>query len=207
MLDPALRPVKDWLLVPAARPLSRGLSPNAITVLALLLGLVAAALLLGALTGWALLAWWASRLCDGLDGIVARAQRRQSDFGGYLDILLDFVVYAAVPIALVVGQPQSAAAFISLSLLLGTFYVNAASWMYLAAILEKRAAGAGARGEATSITMPDGLIGGAETIVLYSLFLLFPQYLIPLFLLMAVLVAVTIVQRLLWAAHHLSPTG
>jgi hypothetical protein len=102
-----------------------------------------------------------------------------------------------------VGQPHSTAAFVSLSLLLASFSVNAASWMYLAAILKKRELGARATGERTSVTMPGGLIGGSETIVLYSVFLLLPGYRVPLFLLTAALVALTIVQRLVWAARHL----
>jgi hypothetical protein len=58
--------------------------------------------------------------------------------------------------------------------LLGSFFVNAASWMYLSAVLERRGAGAAARGERTTVTMPPGLIAGAETVVLYTLFLVFP---------------------------------
>lgn len=36
----------------------------------------------------------------GIDGLVARVSGQQTDFGGYLDILCDFVVYAAIPIGL-----------------------------------------------------------------------------------------------------------
>ena len=59
------------------------------------------------------------------------------------------------------------------------------------------------RGELTSVTMPSGLIEGVETIVLFTLFLLFPAALVPLFSLMAVLVMVTVGQRMFWAKRHL----
>jgi phosphatidylglycerophosphate synthase len=102
--------------------------------------------------------WLFNRVLDGLDGMVARFHARQSDFGGYLDIVLDFVVYAAIPVGLYWGNP-GATNTAALILLLSSFYVNAASWIYLSAILEKRAAGASARGELTSVTMPNGWWG------------------------------------------------
>jgi hypothetical protein len=55
--------------------------------------------------------------------------------------------------------------------------------------------------------MPAGLIGGTETIIFYSLFLLWPLYLVPLYLLMAGLVLVTVGQRLVWASRHLRETA
>lgn len=216
MLDNLLRHLKDRLLEPLARVLS-GAAPTAITLLALAVGLVGIALLTQQYYGWALLCWLLNRLLDGLDGAVARLHHRQSDWGGYVDILSDYAIYAGVPVALVVATP-STGGYLSLGLLLASFYINTASWMYLAAILEKRKHGARARtcpasvpgtgepsrrGELTTITMPAGLIGGTETIIFYSLFLLWPAYLVPLYLLMAGLVLVTVGQRLLWASRHL----
>jgi phosphatidylglycerophosphate synthase len=162
---------------------------------ALLFGLLAAGALVYQLYWLAFIAWFFNRAFDALDGVVARLQGSQSDFGGYLDILVDFVVYAIIPLGLVIGQP-SAANYVALALLLSVFYVNAASWMYLAAILEKRALGAVAHGEQTSVTMPAGIIGGTETILFYSAFILFPAWTIWLFGLMALLTALTILQRL-----------
>ncbi len=119
-----------------------------------------------------------------------------------LDILLDFVVYAALPIALYWSN-QSSANALALALLLASFYVNAASWMYLSAVLEKRAVGAAARGELTTVTMPDGLIGGTETILFFCLFLLFPTQLFWLFLIMAAAVMAGVLIRLRWAHRTL----
>ncbi|MFN8466974.1 MAG: CDP-alcohol phosphatidyltransferase family protein [Caldilineaceae bacterium] len=201
MLDHTLRSYKDDLLRPLACRLGR-VSPNAITVLAMVVGLAAAGAAAQQWYGLALALWLANRVLDGLDGMVARAHARQSDFGGYLDIVLDFVVYAAVPIGLYFANPSGVAAA-ALILLLSSFYVNAASWIYLSAILEKRAAGAAANGELTTVAMPRGLVGGAETIIFYTAFLLWPGLLPWLFTAMAAMVAVGVLLRLGWARRNL----
>jgi hypothetical protein len=54
--------------------------------------------------------------------------------------------------------------------------------------------------------MPSGLIEGAETIIFYTLFLLLPGALVPLFWLMAALVLLTAGQRMVWAAGRLTAT-
>ncbi|MCB0154482.1 MAG: CDP-alcohol phosphatidyltransferase family protein [Anaerolineae bacterium] len=201
MLDILLRETKDWFLMPLAGRL-RPIHPIPITFIGLAFGLLAGWLIFQQQYGWGLVAWWLNRLFDGLDGTVARVTHKQSDLGGYLDILFDFVVYALIPISLVLSAP-SPATYLALTLLLAMFYINAASWMYLSALLEKRAQGAKARGERTSVTMPAGLIGGAETIIFFSLFILLPQQIIYLFSLMAILVVFTMAQRIVWAVRHL----
>ena len=202
MLDNRLRSVKDMLLVPLARLLFI-IHPTIISVIGLIFGLIAAGMLVQQQYLWAFGFWLLNRLFDGLDGAVARVTYRQSDLGGYLDILFDFVIYGAIPVALVVGTPTEAG-YVTLALLLGTFYVNAASWMYLSAILEKRAHGAKQQDELTSVTMPGGIVGGTETILFYSTFILWPGQVPFLFSLMTLLVAITIVQRVIWAGRHLN---
>lgn len=202
MIDKALRAPKETLLTPLMRGPLRRLHPTTVTIGAAVVGVAAAA---AAWQGAYLLAlglWAANRVLDGLDGTLARITGQQSDLGAYLDIVLDHVAYVAVPLglALAAGTP---AAYLALALLLASFYVNGATWMYLAALLEKRSVGAQARGELTTVTMPTGLVEGAETVVLYTLFLLFPGALVPLFGLMAVLVLLTAGQRVAWAARAL----
>lgn len=201
MFDNGARNVKERVFYPLALPLRR-VPPYWLTWLAFGLGLAAAVLLQQQQYAWAFVLWFLNRLFDGLDGMVARLTHAQSDLGGYLDILLDFVVYAAVPVGLVLGA-ATPARYLALALLLAVFYVNAASWMYLAAILEKRQHGAAAQGERTSVTMPAGLIGGVETILFYSAFILFPGQMTLLFAVMAGLTLVTVVQRLVWAYRNL----
>lgn len=198
MLDGMLRPVKDRLLGPVARRLSGVVHPNLITAGSLAAGLGCAALLVRGDTTAAVALWALNRLLDGLDGLVARMGGRQTDLGGYLDILADFLVYAAIPIALAVRSPDVAG--LPVAVLLAAFYLNAASWMYLSALLEKRAA---SRRGATSVTMPVGLVEGSETIVLFTGFIILPALRAELFRAMSLLLAVTVVQRLLWAVRNL----
>jgi phosphatidylglycerophosphate synthase len=203
MFDEWLRTFKDRLFAPIARLLAGHISPDALSLLAFALGLGSAAAAWQHVEAWGLVLWILNRCCDGLDGTLARLTNAQSDWGGYLDILLDFTVYACIPIGFVLGATGADAPRLGLCalVLLGSFYVNAASWMYLAAILARRSGAT----STTTVAMPPGLIGGAETIVLYALFFLLPMARPTLFAVMAALVGVTILQRLWWGATHLRP--
>ena len=202
MMDALLRPVKERLLAPAARLLGSRVSPLALTLAGLGVGLASAVLVQRAAYMAGLVCWLANRLLDGLDGTLARTCDRQSDFGGYVDILADFIVYAALPIAFVIAEPAMSVALAALAML-ASFYVNAASWMYLSSILERRGEGTRSRNELTTITMPEGLIGGSETVLIYVMFFLWPDKLVLLFGLTAILVFGTMCQRVGWAARRL----
>jgi phosphatidylglycerophosphate synthase len=204
VFDEQLRAVKVNVLAPIAKRYS-GIHPSQFTGAAFVIGLLAAAM---AATGnyWAaLLLWFVNRLLDGLDGEVARLTGKQSDWGGYLDIVCDFAIYGVVPFAIVwsLGSPG---AFFAVAFLLVTFYVNAGSWLYMSALVEKRHGSSEPPAQLktlTSIKIPTGLIEGTETIVFYSLFLLLPAYAPYLMVLMAFLVIITIFQRLSWAESQL----
>lgn len=207
MFDEKMRLVKDTAFNPLAQIL-QSVPPWWFTAAGLLAGAATAVTLWQQQYAVGFFLWVINRVFDGLDGAVARRRDRQSDFGGYLDILVDFVVYAAIPVGLVAGAIDTSASsstaqplVLSLIFLLCTYYVNAASWMYLAAILEKRRAAHD--GHLTSIAMPAGIIGGTETIVFYTAFILFPAYLVWLLSLMGLLIVGTILQRVIWAARHI----
>ncbi len=135
-----------------------------------------------------------------LDGVIARVHDKQSDFGGYLDLLLDFVVYLAIPIAFLWVIPTQVNLWAGIALL-AAYVINLLSWTSLSALLEKRQHQSD--GRLTSIEMPSGLIEGLETIIFYCLFFLVPSYLAILFGAMAVLVFFTAGQRVWWAYRNL----
>lgn len=201
MFDEHLRDSKEAAFVRIARAMHVfNWHPFWLTAVALIFGLLAAVLLWQQAYGWGFLCWFLNRLFDGLDGTVARVQELQSDLGGYVDILADFLIYSLLPIALAASRPETAVLW-ALVFMLAAFYVNAASWMFLSAILEKRRHRH--TGIKTSVEMPAGLIGGAETILFFTAFIFFPQWLTFLFVAMGVLVLATAVQRLIWATRTL----
>jgi phosphatidylglycerophosphate synthase len=202
MFDLQLRPAKDKALHGLATALGRHVPAGALTAASLILSLAAAAAAWAGLPPVAVASWLLGRLADGLDGPVARARGEANDLGGYLDMLADTVGYAVIPLGVGFGVDERGT-WIALSVLLASFFVNAVSWAYLAAILEKRGTGAAERGELTSVTMPPAMVEGTETIVLYTLFLAIPAWSALLFGLMAALVGVNVTQRLAWAARAL----
>ena len=203
MFDPILRRVKEAALLPVARPLRR-VDPLVLTGVGLVFGLAAA------LAAWhdrmalGLLFWVANRLLDGLDGIVARIADRQSDLGGMLDLVTDFTVYATIPVAMGFRPNAPEGLALATACLLASFYVNAAAWMVPSALLERRGR-ATDREEPTSIVIPEGIVSGGETVLFFGLFFLIPSRQIELFLLMAVLTLLTIVQRVAWARRTFAP--
>lgn len=200
MFDTPLRKVKDRVGTPLARSLSR-VSPTTVSLIGLVIALFAAWSAYRQIYFAAFVLWILNRVLDGLDGLLARLHNKQSDFGGYVDILTDFVAYAALPIGLVAGSPSSER-YLALAFLLASFYINTASWMYLAALLEKRALhGSDTQ---TSIVMPAGLIGGFETIIAFSIFALFPAHITLLYSIFGILVFITIFQRLIWAKRNIT---
>jgi phosphatidylglycerophosphate synthase len=202
MFDTQLRPWKDRLLDPLASRLDRAGAPSLLTGLSLTSGVAAGvAAGYGAIV-WSLALWAVSRLADGLDGAVARQTGTAHDLGGYLDMLADSVVYAAIPLGVAAASGE-ARVWAAAAILIASFYVNAISWAYLSALLEKRGRGADAMAAPTSVRMPPGLVEGTETMLLYTLMLALPGQAVVWFWLMAVLVALTVVQRLRWASIHL----
>lgn len=205
MIDRGLRRHKELALAPVARLVPRAVHPTALTVAAVVPGLGAAVAAAAGAPALALALWLANRTLDGLDGAVARRSGRQSDIGAYADILLDVGVYAAIPLGIAAGQ-DSRAAWVAAAALLASFYVNAISWSYLSALLERRGAGAAARGDVTAVTMPPGLVEGAETVILLGLALAVPAWSVAVMWVMAAGVAVGVAQRAIAAARALRST-
>ena len=202
MLDRLLRPLKDRLIAPVARSLGFRFHPTTITLIAAAVGIAAAVLAWSGLYPWACALWIANRVVDGLDGAVARETGRQSDHGGYLDMLLDVLVYSAVPVGFALGRATTPL-FIAVMVLLAVFYLNITSWLYLSALLEKRAQGAPPARRATSIRMPPGVVEGTETIVAYAIMLLWPAAAVTIIWVLAAATFSRVLQRVVWAHRHI----
>lgn len=196
MLDHKLRSVKDRGLAPLTRLLANRVSVTAITIVSLVLCVGAGVAISYGHRIIAIALWLTGRLLDGLDGAVARHTGVQRDLGGYHDLLADTIGYAAVPLGIAAWN-STETVWIWCAILLATFYVNTISWSYLAAVATRPSS-------ATSVPIASGLIEGTETIVLFTVMLAWPAQAATWFAIMAAGVALTVLQRLLWASKHLT---
>lgn len=153
-----------------------GVSANAVTFIGFGIGIAAAvAIAAGWLaTGLALIL--ASRLADALDGVVARLSGK-TDFGGYLDLALDFAFYGAIPFAFAVLDPAVNA--LAAAGLIAAFYVNGATFLGYAAVAARRGLETAIRGD-KSVYFTTGLAEATETLAVFSAFCLFPAWFAPL---------------------------
>ena len=101
MLDGFIRPIIDPPLNRVASfAKTSPITGNSVTLIGFGFGLCACLMAAQALYLYAIVFLIFNRLCDGLDGAVARARNEASDFGGYLDIMLDFIIYGGFPLAM-----------------------------------------------------------------------------------------------------------
>ena len=172
MFDAQLRPFIDRLLNPIGRGLvALGMTANQVTMIGAAFGLVAAGCVAAGLFYPALWFVIANRVIDGLDGAVARASR-SSDFGGYLDIVSDFIFYSAIPMAFSVARPETA---LAAAFLIFSFIGTATSFLGFAILAEKHQVTTQIRGKKAFYYL-GGLTEGTETILLFLAMLVWPDY-------------------------------
>ncbi len=102
-----------------------------------------------------------NRLCDGLDGAVAR-QTRPTDRGAFLDIAFDFMIYGLFPLGFALARPGANA--VAASCLLASFMGTGSSFLAFAVIAAKRGMVA-AEFPRKGIYYLGGLTEGTETIL------------------------------------------
>ena len=171
MLDASMRRLIDPPLDRIGRRLAgAGIAANTVTVAGFVVGLLAIPLLAAQWYGLALAAILVNRLADGLDGAVAR-HTSLTDFGGYLDIVCDFIVYSGVAFGFALARAENAlpAAFLILS-----FVGTGSSFLAYAILAAKRGLSNETRGR-KSLYYLGGLTEGTETIAVFTAFCLFPD--------------------------------
>jgi len=171
-----------------------GISANALTLGGFAVGLLAVPLLAMGAYGAGLAAILINRLADGLDGAVARSAGA-SDLGGYLDIVCDFLFYAAVVFGFVLAAPENR---LPGAFLLFAFIGTGSSFLAFAVLAARRGVETRARG-AKSFYYVGGLTEGAETIALFVALCLFPRAFGPLAWLFGAACWVTTLTRMLEA--------
>jgi phosphatidylglycerophosphate synthase len=131
-----------------------------------------------------------NRLADGLDGAVARING-PTDRGAFLDIALDFVFYALVPLGFALASPANA---LPAAVLIAAFVGTGSSFLAFSVIAAQR--GLSARAYPTKgIYYLGGLTEGTETIAILAAMCLWPAAFAPLAYGFALACLVTTVMR------------
>lgn len=172
----------------------RGVNADTITIAGFMVGLCALPSLAFEQYGLALTLIIMNRVGDGLDGAVARASHK-SDFGAYLDIVLDFIFYAAVVVGFALASSANA---VIAAALIASFIGTGASFLAFAIIAAKRGLDTEKRGK-KSFFYSGGLAEGTETIVFFVVVCLKPDWFAPAALIFMAMCWVTVVMRIVQA--------
>ena len=171
MFDNRLRPLVDPTLTALARAaIARGVTADAITMAGCAFGLAGAALIASGAVNSGLVFFLIGRALDGLDGTVARLAG-PTDRGGFLDITLDFWVYAAIPLAFAILDPAANA--LATAFLLASFLANAVAFFAFALLTAGRDP-VSRGGKDKAFIYLAGLAEGPETILAFVCFCLWP---------------------------------
>lgn len=201
MLDKFITPVIKSLLTPVVMLMhKRGITADQLTVVGFLVGLLAVPLLAFEMWYGALVAIALNRILDGLDGALARYANQSSSAGGFLDITLDFLFYAAIPLGFILANPEQNA--IAGSLLLATFIGTGSSFLAFAIAAEKFKLEK-PQFKYKSFYYLNGLTEGTETIALFIAFCIWPQHFAVMASIFAIACGITIFTRIHGGYHTL----
>ena len=200
MLDRAASAVLKPLLDAGAGLLvRRGIGADAVTWAGFAIGVAAALAIARGAFGWGLALLLASRLADGLDGAVAR-QSQPSDRGAFLDITLDFLFYASIPLAFAIADPAVNA--LPAAVLLAAFIGTGSSFLAFAVMAERRSLNSDAYPQ-KGLYYLGGLTEATETLLCFALMCLWPARFAWWAYGFAALCALTIVTRIVGGARTL----
>ena len=201
MLDQAVIAVLRPVLDAGARALVRvGVGADAVTLAGFAIGIAAAAAIgLGAY-GWGLGLLLASRLADGLDGAVAR-RTHTTDRGAFLDITLDFLFYASIPLAFALADPVRNA--LPAGVLLAAFIGTGSSFLAFAVMAERRGLASDAY-PSKGFYYLGGLTEASETLICFVLMCLWPDHFAWWAYGFAALCGITVATRIVGGAKVLS---
>ena len=198
----ALKITKPLVDATARQIVLRGFSADQITLVCFALGMLSVVLIMFGQFHIALVPLLLGRICDGLDGAVAR-QTVQTDRGAFMDIALDFVFYASVPLSFAVAAPQLNA--LAAAFLLAAFVGTGTSFLAYATLAEKRGEKSTAY-PSKSFYYLGGLTEGTETIATFTLMCLFPQHFALLAYIYATLCTLTTITRIIAGWQNFAAT-
>lgn len=153
-----------------------GISANMISVCGFILGMFAVNLLANNMFTLALFFILLNRLCDTLDGKIAKIKGK-TEFGVFIDACLDYVFYAAVIFGFALANSTNNA--LSAAFLLFAFAASACAMLAYAVVDYAK----GIKNENVLKESPfylGGMAQGAETTIAFIVLCLVPQLFVPI---------------------------
>ena len=173
MLDRfSIQLIRRPLEISAERLDSKNITANQVTLFGFAMGCFAFPVLIAEYYLLALTFIVINRVCDGLDGALARIQGI-TDAGGFLDISLDFLFYSLIPFGFVLANPEQNA--VAGAFLIFSFIGTGSSFLAFAIMAGKRGIDNPVY-KNKSLYYMSGLTEGTETIASFIAFCLFPQH-------------------------------
>lgn len=164
------------------------MSPNHITFLALLIGLISALFNMLELSIVAIVLLWISGLFDVLDGSVARLTNKNSALGAVLDIFFDRIVEIAVIISFYIIKPEYSLIYI---FLLSSIILSITIFLTVGAIAHNNGYKA--------FRYQAGIAERTESFLIFTLAIIFPNYVNYIFIIFILMILITIIQRIIEA--------
>ena len=165
------------------------ITPNTITLLAAITGVICGILLSLNLSMLGLIFLLLSGYLDTLDGTLARMTAQASNQGSVFDIVSDRLVEFFIVLGFYLQQPDFLAHGLACMVLLGSFMLCISSFLVVGIFSDKT-------GEKSFYYSP-GLIERAEAFVFFILMILFPSWFNALAWLLIILVSITTIIRML----------
>lgn len=178
IIQPAFEKTADFFL-------RRNLTPNHVTVMALIIGLIPAVLLYFQVPGiWAVAVLWLSGFLDAVDGTMARKGRAASLFGTVMDITFDRLVEISLLIMIAYRLSSEPLVFVILA---STIILNMTVFLTVGAATEKASE--------KTFYYPPGLTERTEGFLMFSLMILLTGYTDIIALIFGAMVLFTAGQR------------
>lgn len=168
------------------------LTPNNVTILALLLGISTSIFLYFDMQVVAVIVLWISGYLDAVDGAMARRSNSSSSFGTLLDIVSDRIVEVSIVLVLGIKFVDLRYNFIVLN---ACILMSMTIFLTVGALSEKKGV--------KSFYYQAGVAERSEGFIFFSLMILFPGYLRIITNIFSILIIVTAIQRFLEAKRLL----
>ena len=196
-LNKILKPILDIF---AKKLSSINVNPNTITFIGFLFGICCFYSIAKGMFINACIFLFLNRLCDALDGALARLVG-ETDLGAFYDIVLDFLFYSFFPLSFIILDLENS---YSICFLLLSFVATQTSFLASAWIIEKNKLSI-SDGQKKSFFYAGGITEGFETIICFIMMIFLNEFVSYIAYIFGTLCWITFITRVLFIRKLLKP--